>query len=754
MINLVGPDGRFRGVEVAHADPAKAELARRLMARTYPVRRGQAHGVSKVLTTRRPELTPRVTDEMLRALAHDPEHLETLRAVGIVSSLRVPLVARDRVLGAVSLVMAESGRRYGPEDLPAAEELARRVATAIDNARLYAAAQRAREAAERATERIARLQSVTAALARALTPADITRAVVEEGLGALGARSGLLALVDETGAEVDLVGAVGYGEEALARWRRFPITTRGPLADAIRTSEPVWLGGTGGRPARDPELLPVSNSIRPHASASVPLLVEGRTIGAIGFAFDEPRPFGGDDRAFLVTLARQCALALERARLYEAERRGREAAEAARQRAGFLAEATARMTSSLDYEATLRNVARMAVPRIADLCIIDLVQPDGPTRWVAAAHVDPAVEAAVGAALPRYPVPAAADGGEARLVADVSGAAAGPAAVEARRLAFLRSLRIRSLITAPLVARGKALGVVTFATSVSGRRYGEADLETARDLAQRAALAVDNARLFREAQQAVREAQAAARARDEFLARASHELRTPLTSAIGSVRFLRRAVTGALKEPPEALIEMANRNLTAMLALVNDLLDATSFSLGADSIASGPVDVAAVVASGIDLMGAQAREKGVGLASRVPPSLRVTGDALKLEQVLVNLLANAVKFTPAGGRVVVEAAAVDGAALIRVRDTGVGIASEHLERVFEPFFQVPDGRPPAGPDRRARRGRGTGLGLAICRQIVTLHGGRIHAESEGPDRGSTFVVTLPGLLSGAGPRAA
>jgi PAS domain S-box-containing protein len=270
-------------------------------------------------------------------------------------------------------------------------------------------------------------------------------------------------------------------------------------------------------------------------------------------------------------------------------------------------------------------------------------------------------------------------------------------------------------------------------TDIDGRKRTEAERE-ALLTSERAARA---------------EAQAAIRTRDTFLARASHELRTPLTSALGTVRLLQRAQPGGLPDSPDGLLAVADRNLTAMAALINDLLDASKLTAGQETLTRERVDLAEVVGHSLQVVGPQAGEKGVGLRAAVPEGLALSADRLKLEQVLVNLLANAVKFTPAGGTVTVEAGREADGVAMRVRDTGEGIAPDQLERIFEPFYQAGGLGESRITDRRARRVRGTGLGLAICRQIVTLHGGRIWAESEGPGRGSTFVVVLPQVASGA-----
>lgn len=222
--------------------------------------------------------------------------------------------------------------------------------------------------------------------------------------------------------------------------------------------------------------------------------------------------------------------------------------------------------------------------------------------------------------------------------------------------------------------------------------------------------------------------------KDQFIARASHELRTPLTAIRGTLGFLDRRVEGLSAQARE-LLGMASRNVQQMLDLVDDLLDASRLSSGTVTLKAERLELAEALANAVRLVRPAAGEAGVRLELRVDPALALEADPVKLDQVLANLLGNAVKFSRAGGRVEVSARAVDGSVEIRVADQGIGLAREHLEQVFEPFYQV---------DRPiARRPRGTGLGLTIARSLVELHQGRIWAESAGPGRGSTFVIRLP-----------
>jgi PAS domain S-box-containing protein len=409
----------------------------------------------------------------------------------------------------------------------------------------------------------------------------------------------------------------------------------------------------------------------------------------------------------------------------------------------FLADASVRLATSLDYDLTLRQVAWLAVPEVADWCMVDVVEADGVLRRVAVAHADPErrdlarrAMAFVPDAASDHPIARAIRTGTPELVEEVTEAHVRASLVSDPHAGLVRELAPRSTIVAPLVARGHTLGALLLTVAESGRRFGRAELALAVELAARAAQAVDNARLFRAQQAAVA-------ARDDFLARASHELRTPLTAALCTVRLLRRALTGALAERPEELVDIAGRNLTAMTELLNDLLDASKLAAGNDPLRPETVDVARLAAEALDVVGGSAREKGVAVDSRVPAGTVAVADRIKLAQVLLNLLSNGVKFTPPGGRVWIEGeSAGDGSLVLRVRDTGEGISPVHLEPIFEPFVRVEPTGTHGGAERRVRR-RGTGLGLAICRQIAALHEGEIHAESAGPGLGATFTLTLP-----------
>lgn len=327
-VDLLNDDRTISRVAVAHPDPAKVVLGWNV-AQRFPRHLDDGYGISEVMQSGRVEIAPEITDEQLVATIQDAEYLRILRELGLRSCIIAPLQTRGRVLGSISFIYAESNRRYCAHDLALAEDLARRAATAIDNARLYQAAQQARLAAEKAADRTARLQTVTAALSESLTPLQVADVIVEQSMSALEADSALMVLVTEDRTELEIVKAVGYEPDLVASWRRFSIHAAVPLAEAIRTGEPAWMETLADRVARYPHLAHIYTRYEFASWMSLPLVVEGKSVGGMLLSFQEFRQLSQDDRDFILALSRQCAQAIFRAQLYEAERQARADAEQA-----------------------------------------------------------------------------------------------------------------------------------------------------------------------------------------------------------------------------------------------------------------------------------------------------------------------------------------------------------------------------------------------------------------------------------------
>ena len=393
-----------------------------------------------------------------------------------------------------------------------------------------------------------------------------------------------------------------------------------------------------------------------------------------------------------------------------------------RERERFLAEAGRLLAPPLEVEETLRAVAALAVPRLADRCVVEVLGDDGRVRHAAAAAADPAVEAALAEALAARP----ADAPERPVVDEVlatgtprllEGTAAAPEDAESP----LPPARTEMVV--PLVANGRTLGVLTLAAAESGRRHGADDLALAGELAQRAALAIDKACLYAAARQA-------ARTRDEVLGIVAHDLRSPLSAVSMYAHLQLESLPPGAEARP--WMEGIVRSAEQMGRLIQDLLDVAALEAGRLRMEPCAVRPGALLRDAARAFETQAAAAGLRLEVHAAPGLPpVLGDPERILQVLGNLLGNAVKFTPAGGRVSLAAAAAPDGVALSVSDTGPGIAPGELERVFDRFWQA----------RSARRA-GAGLGLAIARGIVEAHGGRLWAESE-PGEGSTFTFVLP-----------
>jgi PAS domain S-box-containing protein len=737
IVDVIDADGTARRVAMAHADPAKLDVMRELADR-YPPDPARPTLGREALATGRPRLYAQIDDTLLSAIARDSEQARLARAMGIRSAIAVPLQTRTGPFGIAAF--GSSRRSFTADDLSVAEEIGRRASLAVENARLMAEAKRARDAAERAANRTARLQALSAALASALTPNDAVTAAVREGVAAVGADAGLLVLVDPAGTSLEVMEALGYDALQIERWRRFALDTNVPIADAVRSGEIIVVESAEERERRYPGIDAGAPVTYP-ASISVPLISEGRSFGALGMSFHGPLHVTPEDRDLLLAVARQCAQAVRRAVLFDAEGLARASAEEAGRRLKFLADASAAL-ASLDYEATLRRVAELAVPSFADYVLIDLLNEVGELQRVAYAHTDPSKTSLLEQSARYYPS-ASHDGhpfreplekGEPVLVAHVDDAWIRRLAPAPEHLAVVQALRPRAAIMAPLSARGHTLGLMTFATSASGRAFTTADVSLAGEVAQRAAVAVDNARLYRQSEIARHEAEAASRAKGQFLAVMSHELRTPLNAILGYSELVEMGVHGPVSDAQREAMGRIRRSGQHLLALVNNVLNLERSETNNLETEFATLTVAQLFDDASTLTRPQAEAKAITLTVHSPsPDLRVLGEREKAGQVLVNLLSNAVKFTPSGGRIDLAYEIRDDAVTFRVSDSGPGIPADSLNRIFEPFVQLDSGL--------TRRAEGAGLGLAISRRLARLMGGDLTVESE-VGKGSSFAFTL------------
>ncbi len=401
----------------------------------------------------------------------------------------------------------------------------------------------------------------------------------------------------------------------------------------------------------------------------------------------------------------------------------------------FLADASKLLAALADVPSTLQKVAQVAVPGFADWCTVDIIDEQGALRSVAITHADPAKAKLAKELAERFPPdPDAPHGawhilrtGQTEFLPYISDALIDESIKDPERRRILRELGLRSYIGVPLLVRGRVIGIVSFLVAESGRRYDQRDLAVAEDLAHRAAITIDNAHLYEELKEN-------ARRKDEFLAMLSHELRNPLVPIRNALEILRMPAADAATRAQAH--EMMERQLQQLVRLVDDLLDVSRIMRGKIELRKEAVDLAAVVARGIETAQPTIDAQGQQLLTTLPAEpIRMVVDPARVAQIIGNLLHNAAKFSERAGRIWLSAAREGEEAVIRVRDEGIGIPADLLNHIFELFVQG---------DRSLERSQsGLGIGLTVVQKLVEMHGGRVAVHSGGSGQGSEFVVYLP-----------
>jgi signal transduction histidine kinase/integral membrane sensor domain MASE1 len=608
--------------------------------------------------------------------------------------------------------------------------------TGLGMAAVVAERQHVREAAEQAAERTLRLQQVTASLSEALSAEDVAAVIVGAGSAAFQADAGAVFRLNDDAELFELLDYTGYPVEVAPQYSRSSSIQPGPLHDAVLSRELVIVESAAELLARWPHLRTAQVQSGDMATVAVPLLSDQRVLGVFYLAFRSARRFSHDDRAFLTTLGRQCALALVRADLYEHERRARGEAEAAKQRASFLAEASRRLADSLDYPATLRTVSELVVPTLADWCGVYLLDDHQEIQLLAVAHQDPAKVDLAYELHHRYPPALSAPSGagavlrtgQVELVAEIADAMVVAVARDAEHLELLRSIGFASLLIVPLTARGRTLAALALVSSQSERRYGPDDVAVAQELAQRAGYAIDNSQLYQQAQQAVR-------LREQFLSIAAHELKTPLTTLLGQAQFFQRRAErdGQLSARDQQSLRVINDQVKRLHRMVLALLDVSRIDMGQLSIERNALDICALTRRVVEELQLTITDRRIDVQGSTVPII-VAGDEVRLEQVLQNLLQNALKYSDPPHPIAVTIARQADQVRIAVQDQGMGIPADALSNLFQRFYRA--------ANAEAQHISGMGIGLYVVKEIMALHGGGVSVEStEGA--GSTFTVWLP-----------
>jgi PAS domain S-box-containing protein len=663
-------DGEPQMVSSAHADPKRGEVILRLLPQLHPLSHPQMP-IFAVMSSGVPRLIQDPDLKVMRAPRPDEELLRLFLTLRMRSRIIVPLKARGETIGAMTWIRANPNRAYTTDDLKTAEEIAQRAAYAIDNARLHEAQKLANQ----------RLNDLLNGL----------RASVWE------------AVWEPHGNPVDEVTFVNQAAESLLGYPAEQLRDRS--AARVMIPDPYF----------DHVMREYSSGIRAGRDFEVEYQAR-RGDGQMVWMRDVVRVSRDPDGR-----PRVRAVTTDITKLKQVE-----------ERLQILAEAGRTLDSSLDYEATLANVTSLIVPALADDCIIFLESGDGKLDMVTSAHSDASRAEAAREFFRRYallehpghPLQMVHRAGEPVLVPDAISAIDPGTALGRESYESSIGSQVNAGLAVPMRSRGQILGVMVWVCVESGRHYGREDLRLAEEVANRAAIAVDNARLYKAAQDGVA-------SRDRFLAMLGHELRNPLNSISIVARMLERE---SLSD--ERLVKMRTligRETRQLSSLVDDILDVSRILAGKMTLALQSVDLTALVREGTQSFEDQARQRELTLAAELPEeSITMVADPVRMRQVVANLISNAVKFSAPAGRIEVRLSTEDEFALLIVRDRGIGIAPELLERIFEPFAQAALTPP-----------HGLGLGLAVVKQVTELHGGKVTAQSEGIGKGAEFTVRLP-----------
>ena len=612
-------------------------------------------------------------------------------------------------------------------------------------------ARAARAASEAARARSAFLADLGEALAESRgLPVAITR-VARLALPTLGDYCIVDLRTPDGSAEVLALAHVDSTLEPLvAEMRRLQppdLSQTHPAPQVMRTGQsslqPVITEEMLTRAAQSPRYLEVLRRLHPTSHMIVPMIVGGRPTGTMSFVSTRnERHFSEVDLSLAEDLAHRVALVIENARLYEAEQRARLAAERSQRRLEatvdrleILAKAGAVLGSSLDYEVTLQHLADLVVPKLADWCAVHIPDETGVLRSVAVAHSNPEKAQWARALGQRYPVrpdesygaAAVLRTGERALYPEISDELLRRAARDAEHERILRELGMTSALIEPLTVRDKTIGTLTLVNAESGQKFSEDDIGLMAELARRAAMAVENARLYRESQQAIA-------LRDEFVSLASHELKTPLTSLQLHVEGLLRSVErGELPMPERHLgkLHAVEQQVRRQERLVGELLDFSGVAAAGLTLQLEDVDLADVVRQVAERFEEDLLRKRCELELELTAGVVGRWDRQRLDHVVTNLLSNAIKYAP-GKPIRVRLAADDEHVTLEVIDRGAGIAPADHERIFRRFERAVS---------RENYG-GFGLGLWMVREIVTRLGGSVSVLSQ-PGEGATFRVVLP-----------